>query len=348
MTRLRKLERKWKRMWVRIIGFFLRALEEKNFDGALNSIVILAQERLGDSILLTPLIRNLRRALPELEIHVVTVSDVYGFFKNDPNIDHVYAVKRNYPAYFKNILSKKFDLLFNTKDHPSFTFLYQTRVIRARHRVGIAHPYHKGFFNYLINVDLNRHIVEKNCLLLDHLGISYSAEDCRPYLPNSGVSAEMKDFLQKLDSQAIVGINLSAGKKPSEWSIEKWAKLLSKLSAKVLILAMPDRAQDKIRLEQSFPSVLKSPQTHSIYEAGQIIKRLQLLITPDTSLIHAASCYGTPVVGLYPKVEVGLQRFSPYGIPHRQLVSSTRKSEDVPVERVLDAAMEMLAVTERN
>jgi ADP-heptose:LPS heptosyltransferase len=197
-------------------------------------------------------------------------------------------------------------------------------------------------------VDLNRHIVEKNCQLLDYLDISYSPEDCRPYLPNSGVSAEMKDFLQKLDSQAIVGINLSAGKKPNEWSIEKWVKLFSKFSEKVMILAMPDRAQDKIKLEESFPNVLKSPQTHSIYEAGQIIKRLQLLITPDTSLIHAASCYGTPVVGLYPNVEVGLQRFSPYGIPHQQLVSPTHKSEDIPIERVLEAVAAMLGVEERN
>jgi len=41
------------------------------FRGPLRSIVFLVSERYGDVILLTPVIRGLKRAFPDLEIHVV-------------------------------------------------------------------------------------------------------------------------------------------------------------------------------------------------------------------------------------------------------------------------------------
>jgi len=338
----KNVNRKVKHFLAKLVLSLIGPLKQKEkFEGSLDSIIILAQEKIGDAILLTPLLKNLRRALPNIRIHVITYSPIFSFFEQDRNVDMVYKGKNHYFSFYKAMRTKKFDLLFNTKDHPSFTFLYQSRIIPARHRVGIEHPHHRGFFNHMIQLDFHQHVIEKNCALLDYVGIPYTKEECRPYLPEGIVSDAVRSFISNISDQKSIGINLSASEKNREWSLTKWMKLLEKMRRPVVVLSMPNRYQDKRRLEELYEHVIPSPTTRSIHEAGQIVRHLNLLVTPDTSLIHAASCYETSVVGLYRADEDHYRRFYPYLTPNRMVISSTNRVEDIPVESIIDAVEEL-------
>lgn len=341
---IKDLRRSVKYLLIRLMLFFLRPVQLKSrLDGEPKSIIILAQEKIGDAILLTPLLKNLRRAFPGIEIHLVAFSPVYPFFEGDPHVDVVYRVKQNYLSYFRDIRKKKFDLLYSTKDHPSFTFLYQSRIIPAQFRVGISHPYHKGFFNHLIPLDFHQHVIEKNCALLDFLGVRYAKEDCRPYLPPSQISDEVQSFARKISTLDCIGINLSAGEPEREWSVERWIKFLEDCRVKVIVFAVGERTRDKGRLEAKFDHVIQSPATKSIFEAAHIIQRLRLLVSPDTALIHAASCFEVPIVGLYRADVIHVTRFYPYLTPHELVISPTNRVADISAEKVVQATRKMLS-----
>lgn len=332
----KNIDRKAKRLLTAsILKLIGRVPVKDRFDGSLKRICILAQEKLGDAILLTPLIGQLRYHFPELEIHVVAYSDVQSFFRYDPNIQAVYYGKADYIRYFQTLKKQQFDLLFNTKDHASFTFLYQSRLIPARFRVGIWHEQHSGFFHHLIDVDFNRHMIEKNCALLQFLNVVPGQGACRPYIPPGPVSSEIHECASAIPKKKCVGINLSAGEKSREWSFEKWQTLISQLPEPIIIFSMPDRLEEKEMLENEFGHVVKTPPTRSIYDVAELMRPLLLLVTPDTALVHAASSTGTPVVGLYRKDPVHLLRFGPYGIPNRQIVSVSSFVEDIGVDDVL-------------
>ena len=130
----------------------------------------------------------MRQSYPGLKIDLVIFSNEGYFFEQDKNINKVFRAKKKYISYARQILSIRYDLLYCTKDHPSFNFLLHTRFIRADYKIGISHPYHQGFFHHLLEIDINTHIVEKNCALLDYLGIHYSQENLRPYLPDSEIA----------------------------------------------------------------------------------------------------------------------------------------------------------------
>jgi heptosyltransferase III len=341
---LKKLDRTAKRCLVKIILWVIGKLPvREKFTGPLDSIVILAQEKIGDAILLTPFIKILRHSLPSVKIHAVAVtSTVYDFFKNDPNVDFVYWVKASYPRYFRTMAKLKFDLLFSTKDHPSFTFLYQTRLLAARYRVGIDHPYHDGFFNHVIKLEFHQHIIEKNCSLLNYLGIPYSKKDCRPYLPEQPISAEVAGLALRLSTEKPIGINLSAGEKDREWPVDKWRQFLARVRQPVIIFAMPGRLDDKHQLEKEFSQVIPSPDTTVLYEAGWLICQLLALVTPDTALVHVASCFNVPVLGLYRADVDHITRFYPYLVRYKTIMSPTYKIEDIPVDQVIHGLQELL------
>jgi ADP-heptose:LPS heptosyltransferase len=337
------VERRTKRLlWKTFLRMTGPAETRPAFQGSLKSMVILAQEKLGDAILLTPLIGMLKKSIPGVQIDVVTYGSNFGFFELDPNVSKVHRGKRDYVKYFSTLKARRYDLLFSTKDHPSFTFLYQSRIIPARYRVGILHPMHHGFFNHLIPVDFHRHIIEKNCSLLDHLGVPYRHSDLRPYLPEGPVRPLIRTFSESLAGRSAIGVNLSAGSADREWPLANWERLVSRINRPVVVFAMPGRFADKKRLESEYPNVLPAPETETLYEAGEMLRRLKLLVSPDTSLIHAASCFDIPVAGLYRSDLVHLQRFYPYLVPHRLTVSKTRRVADIPVDEALKAVRELL------
>ena len=332
----KRMGRKGKR---RLLDMLLKSVgpvqEKPQFTGKLSTLCILAQEKLGDAILLTPLIKALKDAHPELDIHIVAYSDIASFFEQDPHVTRVHKGKNDYWNLYQSARKHRFDLLFNTKDHASFTFLYQSRLIPARFRVGIAHPAHTGFYDYLIPTVFHQHIIDKYLSLLDFLKLPYDADQCRPYIPETPIRPPVKDFVRRLQSQNVVGLNLSAGEPDREWSLNKWRDLLGRIADPCILLATGSRIADKISLEKECAHVIQSPVTQSFYEAAYIIQGLRYLISPDTSLIHVASGYKIPVIGLYRADKDHYSRFAPYRVPHRQCISPTFRIEDIEVDTVI-------------
>ncbi|ACF42715.1 glycosyltransferase family 9 protein [Pelodictyon phaeoclathratiforme] len=340
---MKQRKKKKKRVLRQVFARFLQLTAPKRtsgipFTGKLRSIAILAQEKLGDSVLLTPLLKNLRIQYPKLAIHIITFSQSsFDFFCCDPNVTAVHQVKKNPLNYFKEVLTHRFDLLFNTKDHPSTHFLLQSALIRARYKVGHACEFHEGLFDHLIAIPFHSHMAMKNCALLTLFGSHPPNDQCRPSLPPMPVSDAIVMFLQKIAVKTIIGINLSAGEMNRQWLEKSWEELLQLYSDETfIVLSGPEGREEKQRIETRFSNVLASPSTQNIYEAGLIIATVKLLITPDTSLIHVASCYDIPVIGLYREAPQDLSRFGPLFIPFELIISATGEVSDISVTAVAE------------
>ncbi|MCF8216975.1 MAG: lipopolysaccharide heptosyltransferase family protein [Chlorobium sp.] len=314
------------------------------YNGPLHSIAILAQEKYGDAILLTPLLRQLSIHFPKTEVHLITFSQAtHDFFRNDRNIDALHFAKGNTIAYYRRILSRRFDLLFNTKDHPSTSFLLQSLIIRARRKAGIDCPYHRGIYDYLVDLDFHTQVALKNCALLALLGKPVKSDDCRPYIPEKPLSETVRTFLHSLPERHYIGINISAGGATRYWTEENWKRLSENFTDdKFVLFSAPGDHEQKERLERSCPNIIPSPATRNLYEVSMIAARLKLLITPDTAMVHVASCVNTPVIGLYGIAPQDQSRFMPFMVKHRIIVSSTAFVRDISPDQAVKTCQEML------
>jgi len=307
---------------------------ESKFNIRPRSVVVLAQERFGDLLVLTPLFKLLRQAFPDLDITVLGVTEIIKILDHDNNLTFVTNIKRASEAVKKKIFSCNYDLLYNTKDHPSFTFLKLTGKLHADHKVGILHPWHRGFFHHMLPLADTMPTVEKNCALLPYLGISLEDKDMQPYLPPGPVNDNVKKFVSQLRDNRVIGINLSASNRSKEWGIERWKFFLGQINEKVVVLATEEHEADKKELEKSFAHILASPSTPTIFDVGWIIKHLGLLVTPDTALVHVASCFNTPIVALY-RLQRDLEKFKPLSENKRIHVTATGVIDDISPRDVL-------------
>jgi heptosyltransferase-3 len=342
----KKKKRQFRQLFARLLHRITRTRSGvAEFSGPLNSIAILAQEKLGDCVLLTPLVRNLRKAFPDLEIHLIAFSRASAsFFMNDPLVTAVHLAKKQPRRYFREVLAREFDLLFNTKDHPSTHFLLQSALIRARFKVGHKNPFHEGLYDRLIDMEFHTHMALKNCALLPLLGVTAETETCRPSLPATAVSEELTAFLGEIGEDTPIGINISAGEPNRLWTEAKWQALVEHFhNERIVVLSGPDDLEAKRRLEEQCPNVLASPPTRSLYEASRIVAKLRLLVTPDTSMVHVASATGTPIAGLYREAPQDISRFGPYAIPYEIVISPTGEVSGIEPDEVARALCQLTA-----
>jgi ADP-heptose:LPS heptosyltransferase len=69
------------------------------------------------------------------------------------------------------------------------------------------------------------------------------------------------------------------------------------------------------------------------------VHEFDLLLTPDTAVVHLAAAWKVPTVALY-HIEAGVAPWLPYRTPHRA-VADARGIPAIPVERVIEGVEEL-------
>ena len=126
------------------------------------------------------------------------------------------------------------------------------------------------------------------------------------------------EFISKVDSEIKIGINLDAYSHEKRLKFNDLKKICQSLfqhfeDIKIILLSSPSL----MSIKESFVNKLKldcvitSYKTSSIIDAAALIKNLDLVITPDTSIVHIASAFNVPIISIHENNEKGYKRWAP-------------------------------------
>ena len=169
-----------------------------------------------------------------------------------------------------------------------------------------------------------------------------------PYLSPEAL-AQADEFVMSLNLDSgsgaapmLVGVNLSVGQPTRKWPTEKYRELLDRISrarkerVRLILFTAPDERQLAEELLENAPdSVTQLPPGLTLVEASAIIARLDLMISPDTSIIHIARAFDLPVVGLYTRAMINFRQWHPFEFVHGTVVSNDDNGlRDIAVDEV--------------
>ncbi len=297
-----------------------------------NRILVIKLRAIGDVILATPVIENLRRAFPDAQIDFLTEPPAASLLKHHPDLDDVLVFERNYVdsksglawlrenlAFFRELYRRKYDLVFDLFGNPrSAQFAWATR---ARYRIGYAFRGRQYAYNYRIPPRGDRvHEVQFNLDALQALGIPVHTRDPRIELSDiEEAFAERYWQASGLTGSLVIGMNSSGGWYTKRWPLHRFAelgdRLTEQLSCRILLLWGPGELQDVQEIARSMKhQPIIAPQT-DLLQLAAILKRLHLLISNDSGPMHLAAAMGTPVVAIFGPTRPDLQ--GPWGQGHR-------------------------------
>lgn len=290
-------------------------------------ILVIRTDRIGDVVLSTPVIKNLRYNFPQSFIAMMVSPYTKDAVEGNPYLDEVVVYdkekkQRTILANLKfifNLRKYKFDLaiiLHPTNRVHSISFL-----AGIKRRVG----YHKkmGFLNtdkikekkYLGE----KHELDYNLDLIGYLGIPIY--DKSLFFPISRETEEaVSVFLEKngLEEKNFIVIHPGASCPSKLWPVENFAsvadRLIGEFGFKILIVTDEKNSHlgERVKRLMEFSSILGR---FSLKELGAILKKAKLFISNDSGPVHIAVAVNTPVISIFGRKQPGLspKRWRPLG-----------------------------------
>ncbi len=108
-------------------------------------------------------------------------------------------------------------------------------------------------------------------------------------------------------------LNISAGDKSRYWLIDKWAAVAKHFllrNFQVIVTYHPKDRKTADKLIRECPD-LTLFHSSTIRDIIALVSRVDLVVTPDTSIVHIASAFNIPQVALFPDVDWNFYKFHP-------------------------------------
>jgi len=321
-------------------------------------ILIVRLGKIGDIIIASAAIESLKNKFPDSDISLFTLKKNKDVLKYNVNINHLFLTNKNFDLYFKilSLRKYKFDVLIDLNDDPSKTSVVLRKFIKSKTTVGYNFDEkNKPDISVTQQAKNETHIIERMKSLLQAMNVEL---DEREFIPKIYLGEIEKNEIYEIinrqkNNSKIIAINISAGAPIRYWPVDKWTKLLNKITTtfnqyKILILSTEEDQNIRNRICKNLNSdSLIYQNYYSFQHYASYICYSDILITPDTAAVHIASAFDVPVIALYPNYEWNFISWQPLSKKYRSLKSNTESIADIKIEEVYNSFKDILTEIEK-
>ena len=322
-------------------------------------ILFLRFDALGDMILSFPVYRACRAALPKAEIDVLCSKKNLILLEGSNLADRLFISEKkplNLIKLIWKIRKRKYDLIINLVTRPSFTFGLVARLGGPKAiRIAADQEQFAYFYNRIIDLPpkTDIHMMKRKFLVcadiinpeISHTDVPWVEYDQEvKYRAGQLYDKIVTDLNLLPEKTRLAALNLSAGLERREWPLEKNVRFLQQVIEKYqdeinawVVFTNPANPSDAAELVRKVDDQrLMTLPAHSDFRLiMEFLLYVTVLITPDTSIAHAASAMGTPVLVLTIGENVTL--WDPIGVIHKIVFSDDPFSlEPLAVEKVVE------------
>jgi ADP-heptose:LPS heptosyltransferase len=265
-------------------------------------ILIIRFSSIGDIVLTTPVIRNLKLQLPSVEIHYCTKAAYKDILEHNPHISKIHYLEKDLFGLIKKLREEKFDYIIDLHHN------LRSRGIKIS--LGVkSFSFNKLnlrkwiYVNFKINVMPPIHIVDRYMATLkvfniknDQLGLDYFISPADEISPE-----DLPETYRKGYYAYAIGAQHNTKKLPPDRIIE----LCERVDSPMVLLGDKNDAEVGKYVESYF---IKKNKKFMVYNAcgkftlnqsASILKNSKAVFTHDTGLMHIASALKKQVYSIW-------------------------------------------------
>jgi ADP-heptose:LPS heptosyltransferase len=269
-------------------------------------------DRLGDMVLTTPALADLRRHFREAEITVLAPAAPLELLAGHPAVDRRVALTA---AGLPPHLVGRFDLAIDFSSDDGLRGAMLAGRTRARWRIGLGGGGRQVFFNLKgPRAGRARHVVDLHADLVRALGAEPSG--ARPALyPSAEERGAAAARLAALGAAAPRAIIHPGGHYPTQrWAPEMFAEVITRLTARTgsacIVIAGPGEEDLVERIRAVTPDALWAGPL-GVREMMALVASCELFVGGNSGPLHVAGALGVPTVSVMGPTDP--RRFAPRG-----------------------------------
>ena len=346
-----------------IKGLFLKSLTRSQIDSIdaneIDSVIFLKYDKIGDMVVCTPVFRELKQAYPHISISVLASNINKAILNNNPYIDNVYIYDNNWlnllPILFK-LRNRKFGVCFEFEAKVVTRAILITKVIKPKFVASVFKKYGRynveakdlKIYDFYTKENKKDHWSD---ICLETLGIFNLKPKSSEYdiFINDDQRSIAKKFIQNLPPAKVkIGINLEGYSHSGEINSNDLSAICQGIHKKyenslIIILSKPgdETKIEKLIKDMALNYVVSS--YFSILEVSALISELDLVISPDTSIIHIASAFNIPSVSIYTANKNNYRLWAPKSLLNKSVFSNDKEAiQGYSVYDVIQSSLELI------
>jgi ADP-heptose:LPS heptosyltransferase len=260
-------------------------------------ILIIRFSSIGDIVLTTPVVRCLKKQLPEAAIHYLTKTSFKAVLEHNPYIDKLHYLHDDLQAIIPSLQQENFDYVIDLH--------HNLRTMRVKKALGKkAFSFNKlniqKFFYTTLKLNFlpDVHIVDRYLETVQSLGVKNDGRGLDYFIPDT-------DKVKESDIPAghlagYIGIVIGAAHNTKKLPVHKLKELCKAIEHPIILLG---GKEDRINGEEIAAvdprKIYNSCGKFNINESADLVRRAKLIITHDTGLMHIASAFKKPVISIW-------------------------------------------------
>lgn len=252
--------------------------------------LIIRFSSIGDIVLTTPVIRNLRKKYPEAIVHYLTKKKFVSIVQSNPYLDKVLLLEDDLNNTIEEIKSEGYDHIIDLHHN-----LRTMRIKSALPHVPF-HSFNKLniekwiYTNFKINVLPQKHIVDRYMATVEKLGVTNDGFGLDYFIPaNEKIKEGDIPFSH---THGYVAIAIGAAHNTKKLPVEKLQELVTKINFPIVLLGgKEDFANGEKIAEQDTVKIYNACGKFSLNESADIVRNSNLVISHDTGLMHIAAAF---------------------------------------------------------
>lgn len=286
----------------------------------MKKILLIRFSSIGDIVLTTPVVRCLKRQLPDVELHVLTKPAYRTLFSANPHINKVYELQGNLKELLRPLREERYDFVVDL--HKNWRSL---RVRMALRRPSASFPkldfqkflYTKLKLGHLPNV----HIVDRYFKAVERLNVHNDGQGL-DFFFNEGDEMHYED-LPEAFREGFVAIVIGGQHATKILPEDKVVEVCDALDYPVVLVGGPEDAARGERIKEKVGTYVgNSCGSLTLGQSASLLKLADAVVTNDTGMMHIAAALRKPIVSVWGNTvpEFGMYPYLPQGMKPAAIV----------------------------
>jgi heptosyltransferase-2 len=275
-------------------------------------ILVIRFSSMGDIIYTTPVVRCLKKQLPNAEIHYLTKKNFKFLVEHNPYIDKLHLLEDKISDTIAQLKKENFDYLIDLHNSLRSTILkFKLNIKSSTYKKERIKKFLALKFKWnLIKPD---HLVDRYLKTVNFLGIKNDNLPIDYFLPKN--TPKLEEINSKISKNNYIAFVIGATHFTKRLPIHKVVDICKGLDHSIVLLGGKDVMANAAEIEKSLPNgLINLVGVVSLNESVTIVKNAASVIGFDTGLTHISEAFNKKLVTIWGSTVPELLGVQPYQV----------------------------------
>jgi heptosyltransferase-2 len=259
--------------------------------------LIIRFSSIGDIVLTTPVIRCLKKQVPDAEVHFLTKNTFRSVVEHNPYIDKLHVLAHSWELMLHELIDEDFDYIIDLH-HNVRTFKVKNALKKKSFSFYKLNVEKYIYTSIKLNVLPKIHIVDRYMKTVESFGVKNDGAGLDYFI--SKEEETKKEDIPASHHAGYIGCVIGGAHGTKRWPVHKWKEFCEQMDHPIILLGGKDDVAAANEIASVDPvKIYNACGKFSINESVGLVRKSKLMVSNDTGLMHVAAAFKKPIISLW-------------------------------------------------